>query len=384
LVSIGDFEKTSFIDGWKKVIKAMIELNQNNVSVVDLFCGAGGLTNGFLKESMSVNAGIDFDERCKYAYEYNNGTKFITKDICKLKTKEVKALFPDNHIKILAGCAPCQPFSKYTQGNKNYNDLKWRLLSELKRLILGVEPEIVTMENVPQVTRYEIFRQFVSALKKSGYHIFWNILKGPYYGIPQTRERLVLLASKFGPIEIISPTHSENEFVTVKAAIGHLPPLSAGEKSQGDRYHRCQNLTEVNLKRIKSSKPGGTWRDWDESLILACHKKDSGSHYSSVYGRMKWDEPSPTMTTNCYNYGSGRFGHPEQDRTISLREAALLQTFPENYQFLDPEADMSIRAVSMMIGNAVPVRLGQVIAKSILKHLNGYFETYKEKDVHQN
>jgi len=356
-----------------KVCKNNEDFNLHKASVVDLFCGAGGLTHGFLLEKISVNAGIDFDKGCRYAFERNNGVSFIEKDVEKVSVEDVVALYPEGHIKILAGCAPCQPFSKFTQGNKNYNDRKWRLLSEFGRIIEGVKPEIVTMENVPQVTRYEVFKKFVSNLKKLGYEVSWRIVVSPLYGVPQTRERLVLLASKFGPIELIPPTHTSDRYVTVKDTIGHLEPLKAGQASLTDRYHRCQNLTDINMRRIKSSRPGGTWRDWDEELILACHRKKSGSHYSSVYGRMKWDEPSPTMTTNCYNFGSGRFGHPEQDRPISLREAALLQTFPKDYEFLDPETGMNIRTVAMLIGNAVPVELGRVIAKSILRHLRTHF-----------
>ena len=136
--------------------------------------------------------------------------------------------------------------------------------------------------------------------------------------------------------------------------------------------HRCAGLTEINLKRIRQSKPGGTWRDWDKNLILRCHKKETGKSYGSVYGRMKWDEPSPTMTTQFYSLGTGRFGHPEQDRALSLREGALLQTFPEDYQFFQNVENMSIGTISRHIGNAVPVDLGKIIGLSIKKHLKDY------------
>ncbi|MDB9494615.1 DNA cytosine methyltransferase [Spirulina major CS-329] len=126
------------------------------------------------------------------------------------------------------------------------------------------------------------------------------------------------------------------------------------------------------MKRIRASKPGGTWRDWDEALLASCHRKDTGKTYPSVYGRMEWDKPAPTITTQCFGYGNGRFGHPEQDRAISLREAALLQTFPENYQFLPLGEEPKFYTVGRLIGNAVPVRIGEVLAHTFLKHLDEY------------
>ena len=133
--------------------------------------------------------------------------------------------------------------------------------------------------------------------------------------------------------------------------------------------HKASKLSPINLKRIRQSKPGGSWKDWDKDLLLECHQKDSGKSYVSVYGRMEWDKPSPTMTTQCNGIGNGRFGHPEQDRAISLREAALLQTFPKSYKFFDENNPLTTRQLSTHIGNAVPVKLGKVIGKSIKKHI---------------
>ncbi|MDB9488893.1 DNA cytosine methyltransferase [Dolichospermum circinale CS-537/01] len=152
-------------------------------------------------------------------------------------------------------------------------------------------------------------------------------------------------------------------------SIEHLEPLAAGEKSKTDKLHICSKLSNLNLKRIQASKPGGTWRDWPPELIAKCHTKKSGKSYPSVYGRMEWDKPSPTITTQCFGFGNGRFGHPEQHRAITLREAALLQTFPENYQFIAPNEDLAAISIGRLIGNAVPVKLGEVIGRSILEHL---------------
>ncbi len=184
------------------------------------------------------------------------------------------------------------------------------------------------------------------------------------------RKRLVLLASKFGEISLIKPTHTPKEYKTVKQAIGHLPKISDGEYYEKDIIHKTAKLSELNIRRIKQSKPGGTWKtDWDDDLKLACHISEKGKSYGSVYGRMKWDEPSPTMTTFCNGIGNGRFGHPEQNRALSLREAAILQSFPESYQFTDKLENLKSGAIAKHIGNAVPPKLGEVIGISIINHI---------------
>jgi DNA (cytosine-5)-methyltransferase 1 len=179
-----------------------------------------------------------------------------------------------------------------------------------------------------------------------------------------------VFASRFGAIDIVRPTHRGTLVRTVRDAIGNLPAIKAGEISRDDPLHRSRGLTPRNLERIRATPAGGAWEDWDERLQLACHKKASGKTFRSVYGRMKWDEPSPVITTQCIGIGNGRFGHPEQDRAISLREAALLQSFPQSYNFIDPSAKtVSAQAIARQIGNAVPVRLGQIVARSISRHL---------------
>ena len=182
----------------------------------------------------------------------------------------------------------------------------------------------------------------------------------------------MVLASRFGPISLIPPTHKQDEYLTLKDAIGFLPELNSGEVDNNDALHRSAGLTEVNLKRIKASKPGGTWKDWPEELLSNCHKKSTGKKYTSVYGRMDWDELSPTVTTQCYNYGSGRYGHPSQNRAMSLREAALIQSFPFNYRFTDNTSSYSITTVARMIGNAVPVNLAKAIGDSLNLHAIAY------------
>jgi DNA (cytosine-5)-methyltransferase 1 len=341
--------------------------------VVDLFCGAGGLTHGLELAGLDVVAGIDLEQDCKYVYEKNNKSRFIKKDVALITKDEISQLFGDSTYRVLAGCAPCQPFSKYTQGLSKENDKKWPLLYEFKRLIDESQPEIVTMENVPDVTKHKVYSDFHDALIAMGYYVWASKVNCTDYGIPQSRTRHVLLASKLGELKLIDKTVEEP--ITVREAIGHLPIIDDGKISETDPLHRASKLSDINKQRIIHSKPGGTWRDWPEDLIAACHVKTSGKGYASVYGRMSWDKPSPTITTLCYGFGNGRFGHPEQNRAISLREAALLQTFPVEYSFSESNNSIKMKSIGRMIGNAVPVSLGKAIGLSIINHLKEFQPT---------
>jgi DNA (cytosine-5)-methyltransferase 1 len=343
--------------------------NLPEIRCVDLFCGLGGLTHGLLRGGVRVVAGIDVDEHCRFPYEENNEAVFIDADVRNLEGDQLCALWEGGTYSLLAGCAPCQPFSTYSRkGRQSRTDNKWDLVADFGRLTLEAQPDFVTMENVPQLLDHEVFEDFIKAL--NGYDVWWEVIECADYGVPQTRKRLVLLASKFGPISLRSPTLI-NEPPTVRNAIGHLAPLGAGESDPNDPLHSSSRLTEINLRRIRASKPGGTWRDWDEDLVAHCHRRETGGTYPSVYGRMEWDEPAPTITTQSFGYGNGRFGHPEQDRAISLREAAILQTFPDTYDFLPPGKRACFSVLGRLIGNAVPVRIGEVVAESLLNHL-GY------------
>ena len=342
---------------------------KKNIACVDLFCGAGGLTHGFKLEGLPVVAGIDLDPACHFPYTANNGgAQFLERDISKVTTDELNGLFGDAELTILAGCAPCQPFSTYAQRYElDGKDGKWGLLYQFARLAQGSMPDVITMENVPTVAKHEVFHDFVDTLERLGYKVWYDVVDSSRYGVPQMRRRMVLLASKHGDIQMIAPTHEKPK--TVKQAIGHLRPLSAGESAPRDKLHVTSTLSEKNLKRIKVSKPGGTWRDWPKDLIAECHRAESGRTYPGVYGRMEWDKPAPTMTTQCYGFGNGRFGHPEQDRAISLREAAILQSFPRDYAFIPQDGEVSFKVLGRLIGNAVPVDLGRAIARSINQHL---------------
>lgn len=339
-------------------------------SVVDIFCGAGGLSHGFYQEGFDIAVGVDADENCRYAFEYNNCAPFIRRDVAKLKSADVSQFFINNRLKVLIGCAPCQPFSRYNQKN---NDPQWNLLNEFGRLVHEVKPEIVSMENVPRLVKFHggtVFENFVTLLQDTGYWVQWGFLSAPDFGLPQNRLRLVLLASRLGAITLPEVTHQHHK--TVREAIAKLPKLKAGEVDERDPLHRSARLSPTNLKRIMSSKPGGTWQDWDEEMIADCHKKDTGKSYRNVYGRMQWDAPSPTITTQYYGFGNGRFGHPEQNRAISLREGAILQGFPKDYAFTAPGQPVHFKTVGRLVGNAVPVKLAEAIAHTVKEHIRRY------------
>lgn len=349
---------------------------KRKIVATDIFCGVGGLTRGLLDAGLEVVAGYDIDEVCKYPYEKNNFPAiFKQKSVVDLCGEELTTMYPDNCLKVLVGCAPCQPFSKYTQGNDNSKDEKWGLLYHFGRLVEELKPDVMSMENVPDLKRHDVYEDFIRLLAKNKYKVSIYEVYCPDYGIPQHRTRLVLFASLLGPVEIIPPTHSNKRYKTVKDAIGDLPPIKAGEMHPKDKLHKSVKLEEINIKRIQSSIPGGTWRDWPESLVANCHKDEKGKTYSSVYGRMKWDELSPTITTQFYGFGNGRFGHPEQDRAISLREGAILQSFPKYYRFVEPRKELSFKEIGRMIGNAVPVRLGKIVGLSIINHWEKYART---------
>ncbi len=345
------------------------------LQAVDLFCGVGGLTHGLRRAGIDVAAGIDLDGTCRFAYEHNNSpSKFIERDVIQLTAREVNDLFGRDRIKLLAGCAPCQPFSTYSRSDRRKKggeaeDGDWALVASFGRLAREIQPDLLTMENVPQLLQHKVFDEFLDAL--NGYHLSWSVVDCNSIGVPQRRKRMVLMASKLGS-KHLSLLKTDIFPETVRSKIAALPPLKAGQADANDRLHVACKLSSLNLQRIRASKPGGTWRDWPENLRAPCHRKATGGTYPSVYGRMEWDKPAPTITTQCFGYGNGRFGHPEQDRAITLREAAILQTFPPNYAFLDRDEDVSFARLGRLIGNAVPVRLGEMIAEAFRKHVAHY------------
>lgn len=330
------------------------------IHAVDLFCGIGGLTHGLARSGVAVKAGFDNDESCRYAYEANNyGSQFVAADIRDIGREHIEPYFAGAKASVLVGCAPCQPFSAYNRKLKTEADCA--LVYEFARLIEETRPDFVSMENVPGLAKHDAFADFLETLEHLEYDSDAAIVVCSDYGIPQKRKRLVLLASRLGSIRVprCSPGGG-----TVREFIGALPPIGDGEAHPDDPAHITLALSTINKRRIRQSKPGGTWKDWDDDLLSPCHR---GAYYPAPYGRMHWDDTAPTITTQFCYYSTGRFGHPEQDRAISVREAALLQTFPIDYELWDKGRPLFVRDAARHVGNAVPVKLAHAIGTSIVE-----------------
>ena len=227
-------------------------LKKKTVCAVDLFCGAGGLTKGLGQAGIDVRLGVDVDPACEYPYMANNSASFLRKTVEILQAKEVEAAFPKKCIRLLAGCAPCQTFSRYNQKARS-DDVRWWLLHHFSRLILAIGPELVTMENVPGLVQQDVFQSFVDDLRKAHFEVDYKVVNCADYGIPQQRHRLVLLASRFGPISLLTPKELRARACSVRDAIGHLPPIGAGGVCKHDRMHQSSVLSSINLRRIRSS-----------------------------------------------------------------------------------------------------------------------------------
>lgn len=348
------------------------KLRASPISAVDLFCGAGGLTHGLLQAGIRVEAGIDIDPEAAHAYSTNNlATRFLCWDVSRKNATTISKLFNKSKYRLLAGCAPCQPFSKLTNGMHRHQS--WDLLKSFARFVKVIKPELVSMENVPELAARgrDVFQHFLATLKRAGYHVDWRIVNCAEYGAPQVRKRLVLLASRLGPITVPTGRRRQSrEWKTVRQAIGRLPSVEAGEIDVRDPIHVAAALSKLNRRRIRATPhDGGTKCDWPKHLLLDCHRRSTGARYHSIYGRMWWDRPAPTMTTLCNGIGNGRFGHPDQDRAITLREAALLQSFPRDYDFWPSEETVSAKAVGRFIGNAVPPILARALGRALVAHV---------------
>jgi DNA (cytosine-5)-methyltransferase 1 len=342
---------------------------KNEIVAVDIFCGAGGLTRGLQDAGIGVRLGIDFDNNFRRTYNENNKpSHFHRADVRSLNGLDLEQLLDlePNKLFLLAACAPCQPFSRHTKHHRY--DRRKSLLLEIARIIreLNRKPDFLLIENVPRIGKIDngrIVRKFFKDMDACGYNYAARIIDAKRYGIPQTRRRFIMLGVKKSlystPISFPSETHGKGllPYKTVRETISHLPRLRAGKYNDRVLNHECARIREVNLKRLKHvPKDGGSRTSWPKELVLDCHIDHEG--HKDVYGRMRWDAPSPTLTCKCVSISNGRFGHPGQLRAISLREAALLQTFPEDYEFFG-----MFRNMSMQIGNAVPVQLAKILGE---------------------
>lgn len=336
---------------------------------IDFFCGGGGLTKGLINAGITVLGGYDNCPAYKETYEKNNHCQLINMDIRNMTKKRIYLDFPeikDNEDNLLlSGCAPCQPFS-YQRRLKNAH-VDTNLLMAFGQIIEMIKPAHVLVENVPGLhgKGKAVFDTFITLLEKNGYFYAYRVVNAKDYGVPQNRNRIVIIASRFFQPIIPEGMHGAGKrpYATVKSAIGHYPSIEAGESYKAIPNHVASSLSELNLKRIKATPhSGGDRRSWPSELVLKCHMNGHTGH-TDVYGRMAWEKEAPTLTARCYSLSNGRYGHPEQNRAISLREAAALQSFDDTYIFYG-----NTMSIGKQIGNAVPVKMAEELAKYILRY----------------
>ena len=338
----------------------------------DLFCGCGGLTVGLKKAGFDVLGAVDIDPLSTETYKANHPEVEIwTKDILELKPASLKRTLnlSKGDLDLISGCPPCQGFStmRTLNGARPVDDPRNDLLFEFQRFVEALRPKAVMMENVPGLAQDRRFRTFCERLEKLGYIGEHRILNAGEYGVPQRRRRLIYLAGFGIEIPFADPSRRQK---TVRDAIGGLP--KAGES--GDSVH---DMTERRTKKVldlirRIPKNGGSRTDLPEEYQLDCHKRCDG--FKDVYGRMAWDDLAPTITSGCFNPSKGRFLHPEENRAITLREAALLQGFPRRYKF--PIVN-SKSAVALMIGNALPPEFIRRQAIEVRRYLRTITCQYK-------
>lgn len=341
-----------------------------DVVLADFFSGCGGTSLGFAGAGIVPALAIDWEPDAVATFRLNfPATDVIERDIHDLEVDEVQAaLRPSGDgVRLFAGCAPCQPFARHRHEPMHYDGRSFLLL-EFLRFVKALNPELIFVENVPGMRRPSAsqgpFAEFVDEVSKT-HHVAYDTISSADYGVPQTRRRLLLVASSLGPIDMPAPTHGRgtgHPHTTVRDWIGDLPPIAAGDEDLDVSSHRAMRLSQLNLARIRVTPEGGDRRDWPKNLWPDCHR--SGFHgHTDVYGRLSWDKTAPALTTKCISYSNGRFGHPDQDRALSAREAARLQTFPFEFQFTG-----SLASQARQIGNAVPVALARRFGHHLMEH----------------
>ncbi|WP_234573058.1 DNA cytosine methyltransferase [Rhodohalobacter sp. 614A] len=331
---------------------------------IDLFSGVGGLTAGMHNAGFKTKIAIELEEDAAKGYKMNfPDTEVIPKDIREIDVKEIKDHLRDGPLYLLAGCPPCQGFSRVRKLNRkaNVRDKRNSLVEEYFRMVKELKPLTIMMENVPGLKDYYLFKEIVKKLEDLGYNPKVDIVNVKDYGVPQNRKRLIMVGSLLGNLEIAPGTGEKR---TVRSEIEHL---STPEESDDPLQQIVANHTERIMERIRlTPKDGGSRKDLPDEYLLDCHsKKNIG--FNDVYGRLRWDDYSTTITGGCLNPSKGRFLHPEQDRVITPREAALLQSFPEDYKF---PTDISKGSLALLIGNALPPRFSYVQSKNIKEHLD--------------
>lgn len=334
---------------------------------VDLFSGCGGLSEGMRQADFDVKVAVENDEDAVMTYKMNHpDTKVIQNDIRKVGAKEIKEILGNNILHLLAGCPPCQGFSSVRKLNKkrNVRDERNRLILEFLRFVKELKPLTIMMENVPGLVDYYLFNELVKELKGFGYILKYDIVDIKNYGVPQRRKRLILVGSLLGDLEIVPGTGAKT---TVRDAIGNIESIY----TTNDPLHKTKANHTEKIKKLIALVPknGGSRKDLPEEYILDCHKKENVG-FDDIYGRLSWDDYSSTITAGCLNPSKGRFLHPEENRSITSREALLLQTFPRYYKF--PIEVLTKNSLASLIGNALPPKFSFIQCKNIKYHLDEY------------
>jgi len=361
-------------------------MKKGNISLkaVDFFCGAGGVSCGFKEVGIEVLGGLDIDPQFKKTYEENNEAIFLNEDVSNLAPEKLGELLPiekeDNNL-IFVGCSPCQYFSNL-KSDKAKSKGSRLLLDDFKEFVLYYKPGFVFIENVPglETKKGSPLHRFKKSLQAEGYVFDQNVLNAKYFGVPQNRRRFVLVATRLSnKIVLPKQVRKKDQLVTVSDAIGDrkkFPKITNGAEDKTAFRHSASKLSPLNLERIKNiPKNGGSRKAWanNEKLQLECYKHHDGHH--DVYGRLYWNKPSPTITTRFIYTSTGRYSHPEQNRALSLREGATLQSFPLHYNFHSSKKG----AVAIMIGNAVPPKLAEAIGQSLKEHWNKWQNSEQER-----
>lgn len=336
--------------------------NKNSFSAIDLFSGCGGLSEGLRQAGFRVIAGIEIDKNAAKTFRMNHeDTVLFEDDIRKLNTNKISELLKGSPLHLLAGCPPCQGFSTLRKLNRrsSVRDERNSLIDEYYRFVKELKPLTIMLENVPGIVDYTLFKKIVRKLKHLGYDINYKVVNVAEYSVPQRRKRLVLVGSKLGEIEIAPGSKT---IVTVKDALAKI-----NINNENDQLHKIYPRHTEHVQKMISLVPknGGSRKDLPEQFKLECHKKNNIG-FSDIYGRLRWDAVSSTITGGCLNPSKGRFLHPVEDRCISAREAAILQTFPIDYNF---PIDIPKAALALLIGNALPPEFSRIQAKNIFRHI---------------
>ena len=359
------------------------------MQAIDLFAGGGGLTYGLRQAGFTVAAAVENEPHaCTTLAANHSEVKIYQRDVQDISGRELLEAATAKGIDLLAGCPPCQGFTSLTAKYRRA-DPRNNLIHEMTRLVQEIQPRAIMMENVPGLAQRgrELLNRFCAAIKELDYRPEVAILQVADYGVPQYRRRLVLLAGRGFVIPMPVATHDRDgqqgrsRWRTVREALQGTvttAPLTLHEaRKKGGaphaEWHVVRTLSATNRLRIQHAQPGGNWSAIPESLRPPCHRGNYRG-FPNVYGRMMWDAPAPTITGGCTTFSKGRFGHPEEDRTISVREAALLQTFPYDYRFETPFMDYACN----IIGNALPCVFAEAVARQCYKHLRAHEDKSKK------